>query len=242
MAGPITRVSVALAPILALAVLLAPLAARADVAAVTVLVEQALAEREPTARHDISFTAAPTVAPTGPEALVAFDYQPRTGAFSALIEGGEGVEPVRVTGRANAVMEIPALARTVAAGEHISASDIVWIETPANRLNADAITDPFEIEGQEAKRTLRAGVALRRHDVKAPSVIRKDELVTVVYTRPGISLAARGRALEDAEAGAAFRVLNLQSNRVIEAMAEGPGHARVETQRVYADASQGFAR
>jgi flagella basal body P-ring formation protein FlgA len=238
------RLTIWTAPLLVLLVLLMPLAARAQVAAgqgaaLSALIGDALADREPAARHEIAITGTPALPPGVDLALVSVDYQPRTGAFSALVTAG-GAAPVRVTGRAEALVEVPALARTIAAGERIGADDIVWIEQRANRLASDAVMDPAEIEGQEAKRTLRPGVALRRYDVKIPSVIRKNELITVFYSRPGITLAARGRALEDATQGAAMRVLNLQSNRVIEAVADAPGRARVDTPRAYASVSQGI--
>lgn len=234
-----TRAVVWLGPVLALMILLMPLAARAQDAALDGLIAQALAEREPGVRHDVAVAGAPALPPGAGLSLVSVDYQPRTGAFSALVAAG-GAQPVRVTGRAEALVEVPSLARTVAAGERISAADIVWIEQRANRLPADAVLDPVEIEGLEAKRTLRPGTPLRRYDVMVPSVIRKNDLITVFYTRPGITLAARGRALEDASQGAAMRVLNLQSNRVIEAVAEAPGRARIDMPRIYASASQGI--
>ncbi len=213
----------------------------ADIAA---LVEQALAERAPGARHEVSVAGAPvlrapedTVAPV----LVSLDYQARTGAFTAMLAPHPGGQVMRVTGRADEMTEMPAVARAIMTGERISPADIVWIETRASRLPADAILDPAELEGQEARRTLRPGAPLRRLDVKIPAVISKNEIVTVFYSRPGITLAARGRALEDATQGAALRILNLQSNRVIEATAEAPGRARVESPRLYA-AAQGEAR
>jgi flagella basal body P-ring formation protein FlgA len=44
---------------------------------------------------------------------------------------------------------------------------------------------------------------------------------------PGMTLTARARALENAGADEIARFVNLQSNRTVEAMVEGPGRARV---------------
>ncbi len=226
---------------LAVAVLLAPFAARAAdrvIAAgeLTELIAQELAGRQPDMRHEISFTGAPvlTVPEGAAPTVVSLDYQDRTGAFIAQIMASAAADPVRVTGRAQALVEAPAVVRPLQSGEHVTAADLVWIEVPANRLPSDAVLDPAMIEGMEAKRTLRPGAPIRRFDVTTPSVITKNELVTVFYIRPGIQLAARGRALEDAPQGSALRILNLQSNRVIEAVAEAPGRARVEAPRMYA--------
>lgn len=220
--------------VLSAIIILAPLAVRAQGAAtpLTLLIEDALLQRDPmAARHEINFAGAPAL--DGALTLAGMDYQNRTGAFSAMVSV-DGAAPVRVTGRAVAIVETPALARALPAGERIAASDIVFVEMEANRLPADALRDPAGLEGMEARRALRAGAPLRPYDIAAPAAVKKNEIITVYYIRPGITLAARGRALEDAPAGAPVRVLNLQSNRVIEATAEAPGRARVDSPRQYA--------
>lgn len=211
--------------------------------ALTALVEDALPHDRPRLRYDITLNGAaslhaPLDAVGGPE-LISIDYQDRTGAFSAMIAPHGGADAVRVSGRAEAMVEVPAVIRGVPAGERVGSADLIWVETKAARLPADALLDFAEIEGLEAKRTLRPGTPIRAYDVKTPAAIAKGDLITVFYQRPGLTLAAQGRALEEAPLGASIRVLNLQSNRVIEAVAEGPGRARVDTPRLYADAAQG---
>jgi hypothetical protein len=57
------------------------------------------------------------------------------------------------------------------------------------------------------------------------ATIRRGDAVTLVYVAPGLQLTARGRALNDAALGEAVRVVNLQSNVTVEAVATGPGAA-----------------
>ena len=56
-----------------------------------------------------------------------------------------------------------------------------------------------------------------------PLAVRKGDLVAIVYTTPYMTLTARGRALEDAPAGASVRTLNNHSKRMVEATAIAPG-------------------
>jgi flagella basal body P-ring formation protein FlgA len=57
------------------------------------------------------------------------------------------------------------------------------------------------------------------------TVIKRGDLVTLVYTAPGLKLTARARAQTDAKQGEALRLINLSSNRTIDAVAIGPGAA-----------------
>jgi flagella basal body P-ring formation protein FlgA len=62
--------------------------------------------------------------------------------------------------------------------------------------------------------------------VLGDAAIRRGETVNLVYQAPGISLAMRARALEDAAVGQPVRLLNTSSNRTIDAVVTGPGAAR----------------
>jgi flagella basal body P-ring formation protein FlgA len=63
--------------------------------------------------------------------------------------------------------------------------------------------------------------------VEDPKVVERGQLVTVTFERPGMMLTTQGRALEAAAAGGAVPVRNLSSNRVIHAVATGPGRVSV---------------
>jgi len=69
------------------------------------------------------------------------------------------------------------------------------------------------------------GVRASARDVSAQAAIRRGDTVTLVYVAPGLQLTARGRALNDAVVGEPVRVVNLQSNVTVEAVATGPGAA-----------------
>jgi flagellar basal body P-ring formation protein FlgA len=70
-----------------------------------------------------------------------------------------------------------------------------------------------------------AGPALAASEI----VIRRGEAVTLVYQAPGVTLTTRARALENGAVGQSVRLLNVTSNRNIEAIVTGPGAARAET-------------
>jgi flagellar basal body P-ring formation protein FlgA len=54
-------------------------------------------------------------------------------------------------------------------------------------------------------------------------VVRKSELVTVVYIVPGLQLTAKAQALESGGKGDVVTIMNPRSKRVFEAVVTGPG-------------------
>jgi flagella basal body P-ring formation protein FlgA len=159
--------------------------------------------------------------------VLSLNFDPRSGLIAVEVQPYSDADIVRVTGRAYATMDIPVLARPVPAGEVIDADDIDWIAVRADRVRPDAITDPESIIGSETRRALRANEPLRGYDLQEPVVISRGEIIALTFQAPGIQLSVRARALEDAAEGELARFVNLQSNRTVEALVEGPGRANV---------------
>ena len=66
-------------------------------------------------------------------------------------------------------------------------------------------------------------VAVR--DLTSPQVIARNDMVEVAFISGGVRLTITGRATRNAAMGEPVPVLNLQSNRTIDAVATGPGQA-----------------
>ncbi|HAQ34463.1 MAG: flagella basal body P-ring formation protein FlgA [Maricaulis sp.] len=164
---------------------------------------------------------------TGLPEVASLQHNSAGGLFTADIVTHAGGEPVRVTGRAYATTLIPVLAHPVAAGTTITPADIDWQPVRSDRIRADAVLNADAMEGMAARRALRPGEAIRAYDLQAPVIVARGEIVQLVFTVPGMTLTARARALENAGADEVARFVNLQSNRTVEAMVEGPGRARV---------------
>lgn len=164
----------------------------------------------------------------GPE-IHDLSFDSRSGMLAAEIAPYHGAQPVRVTGRAYATIELPVLARPVSSGQEITASDITWISHRSDRLRPDAILDPEALIGMETRRALRPNEPLRGYDLQRPLMVERGDLVVLMFEVPGIQLTVRARAMEDAADGEVARFINLQSNRTVEALVDGPGRARVGT-------------
>ncbi len=160
-----------------------------------------------------------------------FDIDRRTGRFTAVIaypaDPAVPSEKIRLTGRAAEIAEIPVLRSPVAMGTVIGWNDIDYIEIRPEQLSRYNIVNPQEIVGLAAARSLTAGQPFRLGDVKKPEMVARNGIVTLTFRRPGITLSLQGRATEPGAMGEAVRVMNLSSNKIVQAVVIGPGEVEV---------------
>ena len=145
---------------------------------------------------------------------------PRSGRFSAILQApaeNAAAEQVPVTGHVIRMARLPALTHALAPGETIVAGDIEIVPLRADRVAADMVLEPGELLGRTPRHALRAHEPLRNADIQVPIVVHKGDLVTVVLETPTMRLTAQGKALDDGGLGAAIRVANTKSGRVIDA-------------------------
>lgn len=130
-----------------------------------------------------------------------------------------------VASRPGATVEVLTYARSLAAGDIVQPSDVVWSTVQAHQAPAGGPQDADQVVGLSAKRALRAGAAVTSRDLASPQVIARNDMVEVAYIAGGIELTVTGKATRDASAGEAVPVLNVQSGRTIDAVAVSPGRA-----------------
>ena len=126
-------------------------------------------------------------------------------------------------GRARELIELPVLARPVAAGEVITAADVDWITAAQSRLRPASVTAAEQLIGAEARRPLQPGRVLSERDLQTPRLVLRGRAVELVYARPGLQLSALGIAQTDGALGDLVRVVNADSRRPVEGVVVGPG-------------------
>ena len=153
---------------------------------------------------------------------------PARRAFRARVRFGDGDGRIVQTyeGRFRIHRKVPVLTRNLARGDIVMFEDVAF-ERMDRRAANGAMTETDRIIGQAARRSVAAGVPLRDIDFESPRVVSRNQLVTISYRIPGMTLTSRGRAIRDAAVGESVSVINLQSSRTIEATATGPGQVTV---------------
>ena len=161
------------------------------------------------------------------------------GAFTAHIrlDDNDHAAQRTVHGRVEFLIRVPVPARMIRRGETVARDDIQWREINLRQLAADPVDSADQIVGRAARRTLRLTQPVRSSDLRAPIVIDKGALVTIVLNSPGIRLTSTGRALEDGADGEMIRVINMQSKRTVEATVIAKNLVRVALHRRIAAAA-----
>lgn len=156
-------------------------------------------------------------------------YAPVSGRFAAelVVPGAAPAVRVPVSGRAWGVMQVPVLTRRVALGDTIGPDDITMTDVRADQTGADTASSEVQLIGMVPRRGIPLGQPVRLRDVQSPRVVDKGALVTISLTSSSIQLTAQGKALQDGGRGDVIRVVNTQSNRIIEATVAGPNHVSV---------------
>jgi flagella basal body P-ring formation protein FlgA len=115
-----------------------------------------------------------------------------TGMRRITVRAGEAEAPAGAAAAAEGA-EVLVYARSLKAGEVITAEDLTWSKVAAGRAPADAPDDADAIIGLAAKKPLRAGAPAAARDLAAAKVIAKDETVSVQFRSGGVSLCCRAR-------------------------------------------------
>lgn len=160
-----------------------------------------------------------------------FTYDPTNKHFRVdlVTESSSGLFTVPVTGHISIRRSVPVLAHRLEGGTTVQNSDIDWIEVPEDKVNASVVTDARQIVGREVRRDTEGETLLFVHDVTLPRFIKRGSLITMQIDTPYMSLSVQGKALQDGSKGDVVRVLNVQSNRIIEGTVSGPETVSIHT-------------
>ena len=98
----------------------------------------------------------------------------------------------------------------------IDEDDIELKEKDLSRIRSNVITDPEEVLGKRAKRSIAAGTILRPGHIEYPPMVKRGDVVLVVATSAGLRITARGVVNErEGRLGERIKVENLDSKKNI---------------------------
>jgi flagella basal body P-ring formation protein FlgA len=114
----------------------------------------------------------------------------------------------------------------IARGDTIGTADLVYGTIQSNSVFSGLATTMDDLNGMEARRSLRAGEVVRLSDVRKPVIVAKGSTVTMTFIAPGVTLTATGRAMGEGGIGDTITVQNPVSFRQISCIVTGPGAVR----------------
>lgn len=114
-------------------------------------------------------------------------------------------------------------------GAIIRARDIEVVDVPGRQISSKMILDTQNIIGMTPRRTIVAGTPLSDDQLAAPQIIERGKSVIMVYRSGPLVLTAQGKALDNGAKGDVVRVVNVSTNRSLEAIATGEGEVEIRT-------------
>ena len=119
--------------------------------------------------------------------------------------------------------EMLVAARTIRAQALIAPTDLAWAEGTMQ----GAFADPADVLGQEARLAIYAGRPILAGDIGPPALVERNQTVTLVYSRGGLTILAEGRSLGRGGAGDSLRAMNIASRTTITGRVAADGTVHV---------------
>ena len=140
-----------------------------------------------------------------------------------LIVNGEKKDPLSFVGKVQIFITVP-VAKNDMKSEQIITREDIRMDNVVQESGRRQI-DPVDIEdliGKEVKRSIRAGQNITLKDVQKQVMVEKGKMITLSFTKGGIMLSAKGKALENGGLGDTVRVMNTKSKSVVQGTVTGP--------------------
>ena len=131
---------------------------------------------------------------------------------------------------ANVGVEMPVVIarRDLSRGTALEADDLELQVMDTSHLLRGHFNTLDEATGQTLKRTLKRGQVVTPSMLLVRKTVRRGEQITIQAGSGAISVRSQGKALKDGNPGDLIRVVNLSSNKELEARVVSPGLVTVE--------------
>jgi flagella basal body P-ring formation protein FlgA len=128
---------------------------------------------------------------------------------------------VSISGRYEEYTTIPVSRRNIRAGDTISEDDLDMYRISAAKVNKNVIRSMDELIGKNARSFLYPFLPIYRDNIKSVDVVKRNDLVTLVYRNGDLTITTEGLALEAGAISDSIRVKNTKSNVVVQGVVAG---------------------
>lgn len=163
--------------------------------------------------------------------VVRIHYDQSSQRFEAVIAAPSAKNPVQqmhVRGSVDPVIQVPVVRDNLQNGRIIQSRDLEYITIRENEFNQNTVVDAQSLIGMTARRVLIAGRPIRDNDIVAPQMISRGEIVTLALSNGAMNITTQVKALQNGARGDVIRVVNLSSNKTMQARVDSAGRVVVE--------------
>lgn len=128
-----------------------------------------------------------------------------------------------VPGMAQAQAQAVIVTHMLTAGSVIAEADVTLVDADI----PGAITTLDAALGQEVKEVIYPGRPVLTGNLEAPSIIQRNQTVSLIYQAGPLAIFARGRALSAGAAGDVIKVMNTSSHATVQGLIDADGTVHV---------------
>lgn len=143
------------------------------------------------------------------------ELQNRFSCKAEIFADGKSYARTSITGRYFLLSEIWVPAQNIQKGEVIAPEMLKQVTVRQNRIKPSFVTDKERLVGKEAQKLLKEGKIVIDRDIGNPMLIKKGDVVTVVYRTDKMQITAKVEALGDGGKGDKIEMLNPKSKKML---------------------------
>jgi flagella basal body P-ring formation protein FlgA len=134
-----------------------------------------------------------------------------------VVRGASEIRRIWVTAEIAVYSQVPVARRPIRAQELLQKADFEIRRRDMASLPVDVVMNIENIIGAVAVRSLSPGDIARKSDVRLPFLVKRGHLVRVRARRGKLLISAIGKSLDAGRRGDVVRVINIDSNKPIQA-------------------------
>lgn len=138
--------------------------------------------------------------------------------FSCDVEvfaDGRPYAKTNVSGKYYVLGDIFVPARHIEKGEIITPDMLKTITVRMNRIKPMFVVDRDKLVDKEAKKYLKEGKIINDRDVGTKILIKKNDIITMVYQTDNMQITAKAQARQDGSKGEKIEIENTKSKKVL---------------------------
>jgi len=145
------------------------------------------------------------------------------------LSGKDVISVKAISGRFDEMVEVPVLKQSVRAGDIIKEQDIELRDYAKARARTDTITDMASLVGKSPVRVITGGRPIRAHELEQAAVVKKNDLVKMVFNQGAMQISTSGQAMSDGGKGSVISVRNMASKKIVQATVEDSGTVIIDS-------------
>ena len=134
---------------------------------------------------------------------------------------------IQVFVRARILKPVVVARSTLIRGETISVAQLEKTLMPVKTTDGQNFDSIKAVAGRVARRTIRAGKAIRANWLQIPYLVKRKQEVLIIARNPHLQVKVKGIALSNGKYNDQIRVKNMRSNKIIKARVSAQGEVSV---------------